>query len=192
MKVRTGCLIAVVAVVVAPVVAWQAFIYFGYQGVLPLGVNAPFVTYRKTETYGFGPGGDAAGILVYRMTDATAARVAQGGVAYLNASAAEDGRPLTIDERRRRSRRVYSDWRPTPVDLERFGSGHGEDRCGGRPGIRAYLGNFSFRCKVRRSILDKTDRLLSTPGAFYGSRNREDAIVIVSPKTREVVFAYRD
>lgn len=192
MKGRTGCLIAVALVVLAPVIAWQAFIYSWYQGVLPLGVDAPLVTYRKTESYGVGPGGDAAGILVYRMTEATAARIAQGGVAYLNASAAENGRLLTIDERQRRSRRVYSDWRPTPVDMERFGDGHGEDRCGGRPGIRAYLGGFSFRCRVRRSILDKTDRLLSMPGAFYGSRNHEDAIVIVSPKTREVVFAYRD
>lgn len=188
---RTGCLIALALLIFVPFIAWQIFIYQWYQGVLPVGVTAPVVQYRNTETHGFGPGGDAVGIVVYRMDSRTAARLKQKGIAYLNEAASERG-PLTRKERDRVERRTYDSWLQTPVSLEKIGKGHGEHNCGREPGIGAYLDSYNFRCSVSPSVIAEANRILATPGAYYSYRRGRSSLVVLAPAERKVIFAYVD
>lgn len=188
---RTRFLIALVLLVMVPSVAWQALDYSWYQGALPLGVTAPLVQYKTTKTYGLGPGGNGAGIVVYRMDSQTAARLKDRGIAYLNEAASEDG-PLTREQRRKRDRRTYTEWRATPVPLQEVGNSHGDHTCGREPGLGSYLDTFDFRCRVSSQVIRDANRLLSAPGSYYAYRHGRSARVIVAPDERKVIYAYVD
>lgn len=186
---RTGCLLALVLLILVPSVAWQVFAYRWRQGALPLGVTAPIVQYTVAKTYGFGPGGGAAGIVIYRMDNQTAARLKDRGIAHLSEAARERG-PLTKRQREKVDRRTYADWRPTPVPLQEIGNSHGDHAFGREPGLGSYLDRFDFRCRVSPKVISKANRLLAEPGSYYAYRHGRSALVILAPDEREVIFAY--
>ncbi|MDQ8029620.1 MAG: hypothetical protein REJ23_12915 [Brevundimonas sp.] len=157
------------------------------QSLLPLGVRAPVITYAKETTWGWGPGGNETGVIVYRMDRTSAERVRAGGIAWLEGEASRPTGPLQRPAADRRLRRTYSDWRTTP--LEALWSGHGEHSCGREPGLGAYVDYDDFRCRVDPEVIARANRVLQTPGAFV-ARGQAGRIVIVAPAERLVIIAY--
>ena len=75
-----GCLTALAGVAALLVGGQQTMMYLWRMGAVPNGLNAPVVLYAKEKSWGFGPGGNESGVVIYRLTDGSARKVAKGGV----------------------------------------------------------------------------------------------------------------
>ncbi len=175
-----GCVLAACATPAVLEYRWR-------QNLLPLGVQAPVITYAREVVWGWGPGGNETGLIVYRMDRASAERVQAGGIAWLENEATRSVAPLRRPAMDRRMRRTYSDWRMTP--LAELWAGHGEHNCGQEPGLGVYLDYADFRCRVDPEEIARANRLLLTPGSFV-ARARGGRVVIVAPAERLVIVAY--
>jgi hypothetical protein len=172
MSVRAGCL-AVFAVLLATlVVGCKVYQHGWYQSLLPPGVDAAVIEYRKAKVDGLGPGGNEAGLLVYRMSPGTAQALKAGGVSYLDARAGEG--------------RWYG-WRSTPVVMDARWTRRGEHNCGREPGIGGYLGD--FRCQVDRKVIEEVNLMITAPGSYY-AYSPGGRVMILAPAQRKVIVAY--
>jgi len=68
------------------------------------------IVYANEESWGFGPGGNEAGIVVYALPDRVAENVEAGGLAYLT------NLPPNVGRRQRDWRGHFTDWKPTPIE----------------------------------------------------------------------------
>ena len=174
-----GCLAAALLAVLLGFAGCTGIGYFWRQGHVPHGVRAPIILYAAERNFGFGPGGNETGLIVYRMTDQSARAVAKGGTAYLIAHS------LPTD---RDDRASYIDWRPTPIIRD--------DRWStpepGEPSavsLSAYLNRYGFEIPVKARVAAEVDRLMRSPGAYY-AYGGGGSLVIVAPRTKRVVLAY--
>ena len=175
-----GCLGTLAVSIMVCVIGWETLQYSWYQSLLPAGIEAPLVEYKRFRNYGFGPGGDEAGLIVYRMSERSARLLERDGIDHLlRAAEAEPGR----------SRRTYWEWRATPVVLDRRWTSHGEHSCGREPSIGSVVDYADFRCGLRPSVVDRIDRIVFASGAYYAS-GRGSSMIIVAPRERLVVLAY--
>lgn len=172
---RFGCLWALISVVVLSIIGWQVVAYSWYQGLLPHGLSAPIITYRINRADGFGPGGNEAGLIVYRMSEATARLVERQGLTYLESTG------------RREDHGQYFQWRETP--LVPLWSGHGEHTCDRTPGIGAFVDYGDLRCHLSKPEVEAINRILSTHGS-YVAQGTGSSVIIVAPRQRKIVIAY--
>ncbi len=152
--------------------------------VLPDGFGAWRIVYAREKVWGFGPGGNESGVVVYamprRMSDALDAR----GLAWLETLAA-DG------DRGRRSR--FAHWAPTPVSAEVPWAApetcrHESAPEGACPGIAVFLNRYGFGLPLRASVEQAVNDALFGPGAYWSTGR--GGLLIVIPETRRIVFAY--
>ncbi|MFB0491271.1 hypothetical protein ABIE45_003857 [Methylobacterium sp. OAE515] len=64
--------------------AYSAFQYRMTVSILPIYVQVENVVYNESELSGLGPGGNEAGIVVYRLSPKFTSRLKSLGIAYLN------------------------------------------------------------------------------------------------------------
>jgi hypothetical protein len=144
---------------------------------LPGGLESASIEYRKTADYGGGPGGNSAGIVIYRLSQESAERFLKDGIGR--------GR----DDRHPR-RWTYRNWRPTPVLFDERWTRHGDNGCSGRePGIGAYIDYGRFRCTVDPSVIARANQIAMRPGAYY-AYGSASSVIIVAPTEGLVVLAF--
>ncbi|HEX6001655.1 MAG TPA: hypothetical protein VFZ16_20010 [Hyphomicrobiaceae bacterium] len=83
----------------------QLLITWHHLNHIPAALNVQRVLYASEQEWGFGPGGDEAGIIVYQMPDDVASELQKKGLAHL--------RSLPTGKRQRAIQ-----WLPTPVEIE--------------------------------------------------------------------------
>lgn len=146
---------------------------------LPPELGPVSTEYRKTVNYGFGPGGNSAGIVVYRLSAASADSLLDHGLEQLKNA------PVPSASRSWR----YWDWRPTPVALTKRWTQHGEHSCGKEPGIGAYIDYAALRCDVDPAVITRVNSILSRPRAYY-AYGSASSVILVAPRERLVVLAF--
>ena len=179
MTTRRWGLAAALAVIVLGFAGCQAVGYLWRQGHVPHGVRAPMIVYATEKTFGLGPGGNETGVIIYRMTEKSARRVARGGAPYLIAHSLPTGRD---------DRASYDGWAPTPAVRD----DHWSEPETGEPAavsLEAYLDHYGFRIPVDEDVAAEVDRLMRSPGAYY-AYGGGGSLVIVAPRARRVVLAY--
>ncbi|WP_293827705.1 hypothetical protein [uncultured Brevundimonas sp.] len=186
MRNRFGCLALLALLVCAPLVGWQTYQYVWYQSVLPHGVEARWIEYRKQAAWGFGPGADEVGLIIYRLEKASLSKIEDGGLAYLS-DASESQVLVNASQRKANERRTYWDWKRTPIVP--LWSEHGEHNCGREPGIGAFLDRNDFRCKLDPKTVSRVNAIISSDNAFY-AHGRGGSVVIVAPAEKRVILAY--
>lgn len=175
-----GCLIALAVTAAITVGGFHACAYDFRLDLAPKGLGVWRILYEEGQSWGFGPGGNETGVIVYGLPSGSARKVAEGGAAYLNRL------PSNKDRRR-------GAWRPTPLTegrwLER--TNLGDPRVTGyEPSLEDYLDQYGFGIAIDPAIQRQTDQMLREPGAYYAYDRRGGGLVIVDPERRRVVFAY--
>lgn len=186
MRKRFGCLALLALFGCAPFVGWQAYQYVWSQSLLPHGVETRWIDYRKQAAWGFGPGADQVGLIIYRLDNASLSKIENGGLGYLS-DASESPALVNISQRKARERRTYWDWKRTPIVP--LWSGHGEHSCGREPGIGAFLDRSDFRCKLDPKTVSRVNAILRSDNAFY-AHGRGGSVVLVAPAEKRVILAY--
>lgn len=136
------------------------------------------IIYANEESWGFGPGGNEAGIRFYPLSDEVASRTRRGGVSYL------DHLPPNKDQASRSWRGSYTQWSETPIrgDHWKF------DANTGLLNVIDYICAYGFCIDIPPDRLRQANDIVSKPGSFY-ARGRVGTIV-VSPKQKLVLYFY--
>jgi hypothetical protein len=146
---------------------------------VPEGLNVSTILYANDESWGFGPGGNETGLIVYELPDSTAQEIQNSGIEYF-AKLPKKAR----DSRDWRGR--YDTWQSTPILLE--GSDSATNKTSSYE-IANYLNRYGFGISIDSQIEQEINKAISKPGSFaaYG----RTGILIVVPSIRRVVYAYR-
>jgi hypothetical protein len=135
------------------------------------------VLYVKEESWGFGPGGNETGLLVYELPADVAATIASKGLPFLN----DNDNALKA----RQQLVPNFDWYPTPVVPNSGWIGDGRTPAS----INLFLNRYGFGLDFDQRFIAMADQAKNAPGNFYsyGSGGR---LLVVSPALRKVIFAY--
>lgn len=147
-----------------------------YLSVLPYELNASKTLYVNQESWGFGPGGNETGLIVYELTNEVVNEIQRTGATKFF-DKGFDG---------------YRNWQQTPIELTDEWEG---SRSGGEPElniqttkIENYLDRWGFGIDINSKIESEINDAISKPENFYAYGRT--GIIIVIPSTRKAVYAY--
>lgn len=140
-----------------PLLLWFGFKVLERQFLLqrlPPELGVHVVLYEESEAWGFGPGGNETGVVLYALPSGVADALAKGDLGVL---------------------RQQDRWEQTPMrrgdDRDRYWfEGEGAVRQVGPvilPHLESYLNSYGFGIEVDVEVHDVIDRALSEPGNWY-------------------------
>lgn len=142
---------------------------------VPNALQVREVVYAEEESWGFGPGGNEVGIVVFRVPSHVARQIEQDGIAFFNTM------PSNADQNGRGWRGSFDEFRRTPVAAD-------HDRGRAWPVACAASGDSSFCVDVEPKVLALANEAVNAPGSFYAYGRI--GMLVVSPQQRRVYFLY--
>lgn len=160
---------------------YQLYIRDHHLSFVPEAMNVSNVLYVSEQSWGFGPGGNETGLLVFEIPTSVAEELKDRGIDYLK------GLPANT---RQGWHGRYTDWHETPliVDDDWGSASYEGQRYWTSPGIGDYLNKYGFPVPLDGEWEHLANRALSTPGNFY-AYGRIGLIIIVPDELR-VIYAY--
>jgi len=149
-----------------------------YLDIVPYGLNVSKVIYVNEESWGFGPGGNETGIIVYELPDEVAHEIQKVETAEFskNTGGFSD----------------FGSWKQTPILLTDAWQG---SRSGGEPEqniqftkIANYLDTYGFSISIDPQIESEIDNAITKAGSYYAYGRI--GIIIVMPNNKKVIYAY--
>ena len=164
--------------VFAPVAAYKVYERRFNMNHVPdaLGVHA--ISYELQESWGFGPGGNEAGILVYPLSEVVSRQVEQGGVQFLQTL------PPNQDQPDRRWQGAYEIWMETPAANPQWKL----NAKTGRLDVMDYICAYGFCIDVEPGVVNEANEIVNSPGSYYAQGRI--GIIVVSPKKKKVLYFY--
>ena len=140
-------------------------------------LQVSMVLYSEEEFSGFGPGNNAAGILVYKLPNHIAREIKKIGIV----SFFKTHQPT----------QTQHNWHHTPIYLSNTWAGQ-HTKAQYCPElvdykIENYVSQYNFDISISSSIQDKINNALTNPGSFIACDNK---ILIVAPDIGWVIYAY--
>lgn len=168
-------------------------LYFKYKSfeeefhlsMVPDGLSVSKVLYVNESTFGFGPGGNETGLIVYELSDKVAAEVQKNGVAYFANMPPNKGE-------NRDWRGKYVHWNGTPIFQENESENTNQYK--NTPSLRSamkisnYLDQYGFGLEIDPSIEKQVDEALSKSVSYVGYGRI--GMLIVAPEIKKVFYAY--
>lgn len=154
-------------------------------------MNVWWVRYVSEEAWGFGPGGNETGIIVYDMPDKVRGELEDKGLTWLEALP-----PPGWPEWQGR----YEEWHTTPIPTSTFPWSdpaacppETSDRYlvtypNGCPSISGYMGTYGFPISFDPEVEKMVNEALVSPGAFYAFGRI--GILILIPARERIVYVY--
>lgn len=142
-----------------------------------LGVHS--VSYRKEESWGFGPGGNEAGVRVYPLEEQIAVQVREGGLAFFS------NMPPNKNNKGRRWRGVYSEWRETPIKSSEHWR---PDIRSGKLEVYDYVCRYGFCIEIDDDVVEEIGLIVNSSGSYYAYGRI--GLIVVSPSFRKVIYLY--
>jgi len=180
----------VVCVFTAAFLAWECFVYHHHLRFVPEAMNVWWVRYVSEESWGFGPGGNESGIIVYDMPDNVREELEDKGLTWLETLPPNSWQGL---------QGRYFDWHTTPVPTTHSWADpaacppKASDRYitiypNGCPSISGYMGAYGFPISFDRDVEKMVNEALFSPGAYYAFGRI--GILIVIPARERIVYVY--
>ena len=173
--------LVIALLVVVPWIGWKLFLRQHHLSFLPGAMGVSKILYVAEESWGFGPGGNETGIIVYEMPDDVTAALKAGGLTYLS------GLPRQPTSN---WQGVYANWRETPiVPDDQWLKSHNEGSWQWTsPGIGDFMFRYGFAHRFDEGIEKMVNDAIFKPGSFYAF-GRIGLIVLI-PAERRIVYAY--
>jgi len=147
--------------------------------VIPDAFGVTLISYSKEESWGFGPGGNEAGIRIFPLPESVSHRIRDHGMDFFNKM------PPNKDQQNRSWQGQYSDWEETPI---KPGRNWGESKTVGNLDIYDYICAYGFCIEIEPSIVEKANSIINSPGSFYAYGRI--GIIVVSPQKNLVMYFY--
>lgn len=173
-------------------VGLSGLIWLGYEAILrahqlsfvPPAMQVTDILYAAEEAWGFGPGGNETGIIVYAMPENTRQRVETDGTDWLNGLAGSGSG----------WKGYYHNWHASPYDAKVPGAFDiwlakaRDETCGHGAGIAAYMFRYGFCIPIDHEVEALANRALSEPGNFYAFGRI--GMLLVIPAENRIIYAY--
>jgi hypothetical protein len=171
-------LLLLASLLLASTAAWKHYEHEFVLQAVPDALQVRSILYANDESWGFGPGGNEAGIRFYPLSDEVAFRIGRGGINYLQQL------PPNKDQPSRDWRGRYEQWSETPIQGDHWKI----DENTGLLNVTDYICAYGFCIDIPTDRLRQANEIVSKPGSFY-ARGRIGTIV-VSPKEKLVLYFY--
>jgi len=179
---KTGAAVIGFAILVGVTILWSdASEKSRYLQMAPVGLGVSQVLYSLEESWGFGPGGNETGIVVFELPVDVASRIERQGIRFLDQRVSSQ----TV-VRRGTDMRIPYRWNATPVRVE--GSDDNTNLARSYD-IGEYLNRYGFGLVIDKEVTRTINDALSSRGNFVDDNGRR--LLIIMPKARKLVFAYR-
>ena len=156
------------------VIALKSFEREHWLSLLPSELKVTKVLYAQDQSWGFGPGGNETGVVLYELPDRVAERLHGRNAASLADS------------------HQAQDWKSTPLrDHLEWIEGLGALAQVGpvpMPRLHNFLNRYGFGISIDPSIMDGIDKAISEPGNFYAYTRT--GVLLVMPAQRRVAFVF--
>ncbi|MDR2081113.1 MAG: hypothetical protein LBP54_04420 [Campylobacteraceae bacterium] len=163
-------LLLLVALVAVPCAVFKSYERNFMLSVIPDALHVNSVSYSKEESWGFGPGGNEAGIRVYPLPQHIADKISQQGIEFFNTL------PPNQNQKSRGWRGKYSKWSQTPIKAD------------GKMDIYDYICRYGFCIEIDGSVVEQATEIVNSEGNYYAYGRV--GLIVVSPSKKLVLYMY--
>lgn len=145
---------------------------------VPTGLAVSRVVYAREESWGFGPGGNETGVIMFELPLGVAHNIQQQGITFLDQYVSAQ-----VVVRRGSSSQIPFNWKATSVHVE------GADDDGNSTltyDIGKYLNRYGFGLLIDKDVARSINDALYNYGNFVDDDGRR--LVIIMPKDGKLVF----
>lgn len=175
---HTYFFLALSVLIVSPVVAFKVYERNFKLSVVPDALKVSAITYCEEESWGFGPGGNEAGIRIYPLSEEIANKITKRGIEFFNTL------PANKDQKNRRWRGQYQSWNETPIKESEYWKQKGEAGLD----IYDYICRYGFCIKIDEAVADQATDIINSEGSYYAYGRI--GLIVVSPTKKLVLYMY--
>jgi hypothetical protein len=147
--------------------------------VVPDALHVDSISYSEEESWGFGPGGNEAGIRMYPLSEQVANQILERGAEYFKTLSPNK------NQQDRGWRGLYDGWLETPIRT----SEHWKiDEKTNKYNIYDYICAYGFCIDIQPAVAEAASSIVNSPGSYYAYGRI--GIIVVSPKTKQVLYMY--
>ena len=146
---------------------------------VPDALHVRSVAYTEEESWGFGPGGNEAGIRVYPLPEQIANEVSRRRIEFFN------NLPPNQTQQGRRWRGVYQAWSETPIMPSERWKPNEETR---NLDIYDYICAYGFCIDIDPAVVNEANAIINSPGSYYAYGRI--GLIVVSPSRKLVLYLY--
>jgi len=164
--------------IVSPIVVFKIYERNFKLSVVPDALQVSSISYSEEESWGFGPGGNEAGIRVYPLSEKIANQIRKRGIEFFN------NLPANKNQQKRRWRGRYASWNETPVKEDRYWK---RKERGGLD-IYEYICRYGFCIKIDEKVVLQATDIINSEGNYYAYGRI--GLIVVSPSEKLVIYMY--
>jgi hypothetical protein len=164
-----------IALITGLFAVYQTYEHDFMMSVVPEALQVKTISYRQEEAWGFGPGGNEAGIRVYPLPQQIAERISQQRIEFFNDLPPNQG-----------WRGTYEKWSQTPVIAnDRWKP---KDATTGSLDIYDYICTYGFCIDIDETVLRQATEIINSKGSYYAYGRI--GLIVVSPSKKVVLYMY--
>lgn len=145
--------------------------------VVPDALHVHSVLYSKEESWGFGPGGNEAGIRVYPLPQYIADEISRRGIEFFI------NMPPNQNQQSREWRGKYDKWLETPINANASYYWKPEGL-----NIYDYICAYGVCINIDDEIVKQATEIISSEGSYYAYGRI--GLIVVSPAKKLVIYMY--
>lgn len=184
MRILKRIVVFICIIVVIAAGGWQLFMRKIRLAYVPEEMNVSRIIFAKEEVWGFGPGGNETGLIVYDLPEESAEKIAADGVTYLSSLPSTHlGKPHDWHGR-------YETWYKTPIikeDKVWFGI-PASGNITTEPKLENYINQYGFSISIPVEIEQNIDKAITTSGNFYAYGRI--GVIVIAPSMKKVFYIY--
>lgn len=183
--INIGLLATIVIALMATIAhgVWADYSYRSARGHLPAALKIVNITYQNEEVWGFGPGGNETGVLVYSLDAKSWAAIDEHGLAFLETlthTANHPRHPWPLLWEQTPIAQAHESWWRIPDP--------GNYPMGDAPRLMNYLARYGFWIPVNETVKEEINKTISRSGGFI--TETRVGYIIISPEIRRAYFVY--
>lgn len=175
-------LTVLVIIILIPIFGFKACNYSYHLSLVPQGMRVWRVLYSKEEVYGFGPGGNEAGVIVYKLPNDVVNKIKKSGIDYFST--------LPSVYNRVSWHGIYRTWRSTPIEQDWVTEIRQQESTVTpyTTGIANYLDTHGGRLAINLDMEKSINNTIMSYGNYYAYGRV--GIIIVAPNIGKMFFVY--
>jgi hypothetical protein len=164
--------------IVIPLAAFKTYERNFMLSVVPEALQVNSIVYSKEESWGFGPGGNEAGIRTYPLKGEIANLISIQGIEFFNSM------PANQKQANRDWRGRYGDWAETPISSI---SWKNKEETGSLD-IYDYICAYGFCIDIDDAVVKEATQIMNSKGSYYAYGRI--GLIVVSPSRKLVLYMY--
>lgn len=176
---RLRFLLLIFTLVATPFLASKSYERSFKLGVVPSALQVTSISYSEEKSWGFGPGGNEAGIRIFPLPDEVADDVCKRGIDFFNDLSSNSNTQYDQSGER------YEEWHSTPISA---GNRWKSSGVAGELDVYDYICAYGFCITIDDAVERQATEIINSKGSYYAYGR--SGLIVVSPSKKLVLFMY--